>query len=133
MGGREQLFYFPALGGSGSTESSISGQHVPLLVLAQQPDCDSGREREPWGHDFPVASLRTLNSFTFGTPSPSTTCVTHYLYHIKSPLKYREYFPLSWLDTGCYTDTTRPRQTNKAAWAHIHTWSKAYMQSFLEL
>lgn len=88
MGGREQLFYFPALGSSGSTENSISGQHMPLLVLAQQPDCDSGHECEPWGHDFPVVSLWTFDSFTFGTLSPSTTFVMHYLYHIKCPLKY---------------------------------------------
>lgn len=86
-----------------------------------------------WGHDFPFASLRALNSFIFGTPSSSTTFVTHYLYHIESPLKYWEYFPLSWLDTGCYTDTVRPRQANNSAWAHIHIWLKAYIQSFLEL
>lgn len=75
---REELFHLPALG------SSISGQQVPPLVLAQQPVSDSGSVHEPLGHNFPFAPLGAYLNWNiflrFGPLHPFTTFVTNYLY-----------------------------------------------------
>ena len=81
---REERFHFTALGSSSSSESSISGQQVPPLILAQQLDSDSGSVHEPFGHNFPFAPLGAYLNWNiflpFGPLNSFTTFVTNYLY-----------------------------------------------------